>query len=247
MLFDDEFIALVQTDPTKGASTICHNTIKEVEDKVSSPTRFDKSVFDTLIESYSYLKEIIDSNSLEIQIPIFDENSIFDRDDLQQISKILFLYFKEIATPLSKESVKLEIEQKMQSYRSKFRTSLGNGFSYQFSQGDLERIQVLLNELRDLVSISHQLDNEHKQRLISRLEKMQSEIHKKVSDLDRFWGLVGDAGVVIGKLAEDSKPIVDRIREITNIIWRTQVRAEELPSGTGIPLLGQKSLDSEDT
>ena len=117
MLFDDEFIALVQTDPTKGAFKICHDTIKEVEDKVSSISRFNKSVFDTLIESYSYLKEIIDSNSLKIQILIFDENSISGKDDLQEISTILFNYFSEIAIPLSKESVKLEIEQKMQSYQ----------------------------------------------------------------------------------------------------------------------------------
>jgi hypothetical protein len=55
--------------------------------------------------------------------------------------------------------------------------------------------------------------------------------------LDRLWGLIGDAGVVLGKFGESAKPIVDRIKEIAEIVWQTQSRAEELPSGTPIPLL----------
>ena len=75
------------------------------------------------------------------------------------------------------------------------------------------------------------------QRLLVRLEKLQSEMHKKVSDLDRFRGLIGDAGVVLGKLGKDAKPIVDRIKEVADIVWQTQSRTEELPSGTKIPML----------
>ena len=58
-----------------------------------------------------------------------------------------------------------------------------------------------------------------------------------MSNLDRLWGLIGEAGVVLGKFGKDAKPLVDRIREITQIAWRTQARAEELPSGTTLPLL----------
>lgn len=54
--------------------------------------------------------------------------------------------------------------------------------------------------------------------------------------MDRPGDLVGDAGVAIGKLGENAKPIVDRIKEITEIAWRTQARAEELPSGSEYPL-----------
>ena len=68
-------------------------------------------------------------------------------------------------------------------------------------------------------------------------------MHKKVSDLDRFWGLIGDAGVAPGKLGNDAKPIVDRIREIAGITWNTQSRAEELPSGTSFPQLENKPTD----
>ena len=67
---------------------------------------------------------------------------------------------------------------------------------------------------------------------------MQQELHKCMSDLDRFWGLVGDAGVVLGKFGTDAKALVDRIREIAGIVWRTQAFAEELPTDTKNLLIG---------
>ncbi|MDD4295136.1 MAG: hypothetical protein PHP69_06455, partial [Candidatus Omnitrophica bacterium] len=61
-----------------------------------------------------------------------------------------------------------------------------------------------------------------------RLEKLQQELHKRVSDLDRFWGIVGDAGVMLGKFGEDAKHLVDRIKELVDIIWRVQSRSEAI-------------------
>ena len=70
-------------------------------------------------------------------------------------------------------------------------------------------------------------------------------MHKKISNLDRFWGLIGDAGVAIGKFGNDAKPIVDRIKEIADIVWRNQARSEELPSGTKIPFLSTKTNNEQ--
>ncbi|MDL2122474.1 MAG: hypothetical protein LWX51_05170 [Deltaproteobacteria bacterium] len=41
----------------------------------------------------------------------------------------------------------------------------------------------------------------------------------------------------MGKLGSDAKPIVDRVREISEIVWRTQARAEELSSDFPSPLI----------
>jgi hypothetical protein len=135
-----------------------------------------------------------------------------------------------------------ESKLRFASFRTRFRNSLGSGFAFEFSQGDFDRVQELLNQLRALISAAASFDEEHRQRLLRRLEKLQSELHKKISDLDRLWGLIGDAGVVLGKLGNDAKPIVDRIREITEIVWQTQSRTEELPSGTKLPQLDNKPI-----
>lgn len=86
--------------------------------------------------------------------------------------------------------------------------------------------------MRQIISKTDNLAKSHKSRLLNRLEKLQSELHKSVSDLDRFWGLLIDASIVLKKVGENAKPIVDRVREIVDIIWRVQIRAEELPSNT---------------
>lgn len=114
---------------------------------------------------------------------------------------------------------------------------LDKGFFYEFTDGDLKRIQKIINELREQVSSSTIFEEDHKRRLLRRLESLQSEMHKKMSDVDRIWGLVGDAGIAIGKFGKDAKPFVDRIKELSQIAWKTQARAEELPSSSVNPLL----------
>lgn len=115
--------------------------------------------------------------------------------------------------------------------QAKFSAKLGVGFVYEFSEGDLNKVQTNINELRDLISKATIFEIKHQQRLLSRLERLQSELHKKMSDLDRFWGFVGDAGVVMGKVGTEAKPFTDRIKDIMNVVWNTQARAEELESG----------------
>lgn len=118
---------------------------------------------------------------------------------------------------------------------------LDKGFFYEFTDGDLKRIQIIINELREQIGESELFEEDHRRRLLRRLEALQSEMHKKMSDVDRVWGLVGDAGIVIGKFGKDAKPFVDRIKELSQIAWKTQARAEELPSSSQNPLLESDS------
>jgi hypothetical protein len=63
--------------------------------------------------------------------------------------------------------------------------------------------------------------------------------------LDRFWGLVGDAGVVLAKLGDNAKPIIECVKQITEIVWRAQGRAEQLPSNMPPNLLIINPSDSK--
>lgn len=112
-------------------------------------------------------------------------------------------------------------------------------FHYEFSEGDLTRIQTLVNELRDLIVASEELEERHKRRVLGRLEKLQSELHKKVSDLSWFWGEIIEASLAAKIIGENAKPIVDRIREIVGIVWPVEARAFDLPSDTPFKLPGQ--------
>jgi len=140
---------------------------------------------------------------------------------------------------IQKQSRKAELSY----YQNVYEISLGNVFHFEFSEGDLERIQKLANELRDLISKSEEFEEKHKQRLLRKLEKFQSELHKKVSSLDRTWGFLLEASIVLGQMGENVKPIVDRIRELVSVIGPTSTRAYDLPSNLPIKLLGQAEDD----
>ena len=86
----------------------------------------------------------------------------------------------------------------------------------EFSTCSHDRAQQLISELREIIKGSKSVGDEHKFRLLARLEKLQLELHKSTSDLDRFWGFIGVAGQTLGKFGEDTKPLVDRIRELEN-------------------------------
>ena len=122
-------------------------------------------------------------------------------------------------------------------YRSLLSKIYSHSFAYEFTDGDVKRIQTLINELREKISEAKELGEEHRTRILNRLEKLQAELHKRISDLDRFWGLVGDAGTLMAKLGNDAKPMLDRIREIVTIVGSVHARANELPSNTPFKML----------
>lgn len=203
----------------------------------TSGTDWLESDYQTLLEAYALINEVVAANILPIASPGFPITG-----DINEDCRNVNLYITE----LEKHCVKEASKMKVASLQSHFKIAIGAGFAYEFSQGDLDRVQVLINQIRDLINETKGLQEDHKHRLLARLEKLQSEMHKKVSDLDRFWGLIGDAGVVLGKLGKDAKPIVDRIKEVADIVWQTQSRAEELPSGTQIPMLGTNKRSKND-
>lgn len=89
---------------------------------------------------------------------------------------------------------------------------------YEFSDTDFKRVHELIRELRDLIRNSTLISEEHKRRLLRRLEAMHAELHKKTSDIDRFWGFIGEAGIAMRKFGEDLAPISERVLELGGIV-----------------------------
>ncbi|WP_051604070.1 hypothetical protein [Methylobacter tundripaludum] len=227
MLFTDEFVDSLKDDPIKGSLEIF-----KVAAELQNKTIWNELDHEKLIEVCALLTELIESELLIADLEYFELTGNIHQDctTMRDFMNRLHLLCREQATSIA-----------FQSKRSKFKATLGTSFCYEFSQGDMNRVQLLVNQIRDLISSSENLEADHQRRLLMRLEKLQSELHKRMPDLDRFWGLIGDAGVVLGKLGTDAKPVVDRVKEIADIVWQTQSRAEELPSGTNPPLLENNS------
>lgn len=227
MEIDDELLSKLRADPVAEALRLVRSALDDLTLEAPDTTWQDHE-YELLVSVCAVLTEMRDAELLNFTVNVAEPAG-----DINSDCKIMVGFVRAVETALSQQSIKAHYS----GLRSRFRAALKNGFSYEFSSGDLKRIQELVNDLRSLIQQQAGLEEDHRQRLLRRLEKLQSEMHKKISDVDRFWGLIGDAGVVLGKLGADAKPIVDRIREIANIVWRTQASAEELPSGTKPPLI----------
>ena len=224
-IFDENFLNGLSDDPKIAFFEICTRYLRLSNTDIK---------YQHHLEAYVLAEAFIKANDLDIEIPPLPNEG---RKKRQQT----ILYFLANQRDKLNEYVQLdEEEQILQRLRGEFSVHIGKTFVYEFSDGDLQRVQVLINELRELVATSGYFDSKHQRRLLNRIERLQQELHKRQSDLDHFWGLVGDAGIVLGKFGENAKPLVDRIREITNIVWRTQSRAEELPSDSRPALLSSE-------
>lgn len=231
MNIPQEMLQAARDNPTEGAAEICRFALEETNHDLFNPEWSDHD-HSLLMEAAAVIL------TLEEQQMIAHQQSTPAVDDVAQavcplLRQFLNAVHRDLSTTLSKN--------KFESFRKHFAVTLVENFGYEFTDGDLKRIQLLINELREMVSASTELDDGHKQRMLKRLEKMQAELHKKMSDISRFYELMGDAGVALGKMGEGAKPFVERIKEIVDIGWKSQARAEQLQSDAENPMIGHES------
>jgi len=226
-MFSEEYLSELPNDPVLAAHKMCDYFFNEDE---GIDRDNENDFYDDYIHAYAAIEAYMLSSGLDMTSL---ELGIVRTDNINAIRR----FYQNVYSQLDK----IVVNQSLTAARNKYQSRFGVGFFYQFSDGDLARIQELINELRHLLTDSEEFDANHKERLLKRLEALQSELRKKMSSLDKLWGLVGDAGIALGKFGREAKPLVERIREIAQITWRTQARSEELPSGTPLPLLKEVS------
>lgn len=228
-------------------------TVGRIDDSngLATLTRlFNESSFNSLLENIDSIIDItasifaIISSSDELD-EVFHLGSppiSHNNKDTTQSCLVFIGETKRTIQPYIEQSKQQQNLQRFHKAVDNKKIELGAGFYYEFTEGDIKRIQTLVNELREQISNSTLFEDDHKNRLLKRLETLQSEMHKKMSDVDKLWGLVGDAGIALGKFGKDAKPLVDRVKELTQITWRTQSRAEELPSGSSNPMIEDNQI-----
>lgn len=224
MIFNDDFFDELPSDKLEVGIKICQEIKK-----------FDYELKDAGAKFHAYVDYLDALGALTALVQTYDFQFVPPKlkTDKHENIKLINQFTLHILYTLETELANSNLGNSLDRYKKK----LTNVFSYKFTDGDLTKIQSLLNDLRNLINESELFDAKHKERLLNRLESLQKELHKTMSSLDKFWGLIGEAGIVLGKFGQDAKPIFDIIKTIADIVWRTQVSSEELPTGTTLPML----------
>lgn len=150
----------------------------------------------------------------EATVPAFPEISAQRHENISRITA----YFNQLRdatrTELAGRHSRSYFEVKTEEYLALF----AKAQVYEFSEEEFKRVHLLANELRELIRNSSLIDEDHRRRLLRRLEAMQAELRKKTNDIDRFWGFLGEAAITMRKFGEDLQPVSQRVLELSRII-----------------------------
>lgn len=219
-MVDDEFVANLPAAPLLALNCIVAESSKF---QTLSPDNAERGLIPLLALAITLLKK----SSITFLVP--PEMT----GDAQTNCAHIVEYFQTLGAAINTLTAQNLLQTSLSSYERK----LNVGFHYEFSEGEIERLQALINELREAIGGAGYLDEDHRRRLLGRLEKLQAELHKRISDLDLLLGVIFQIGAAAGRFGEDAKPLVDRVREIAEIVAGVFRRAEKLPPGHEFPLL----------
>jgi hypothetical protein len=189
--------------------------------------------FEDLVENYAFLVAIINKYGWDYKPPQ-DINFAYAGDAKDK----MIGFARSVDQSLSKIKRDDTFEKALSYYQSEFKY----GSFYELTDGDISRIQQLINKLRTEINSSNLLNEDHKSRMLHRLEKLQYELHKRMSDYDKAYGIMIDGIILWERFGEGVRPITELIREIGNLFWKAHCRTEQLPGDTVLSL-PEKQID----
>lgn len=166
---------------------------------------------DDFIEALAIISALCRARGIPFQPPAPSSNRM---ETMRIIGSFILEQKKVWEAEVAQRSSSVFLSQKEDLYLGLFASEA----PYDFSPRDLERAQQLASDLRGLISASNLITEKHKRRLLRRLDATQQELHANTSDIDRFWGFLGEVGIVARKFGADLDPIVDRAFELARIV-----------------------------
>lgn len=220
------YLEHINENPISGAVKLC-GFIRFTNDQ--NPEWSD-DLIDLTLQAFTVLEALISEGQISVKTVL---PSIWEGSPIEMAMAALgFVLAVEEELANQASAIKLN------SYRQKYSNLLSKRPAYEFTEGDIEQIQEHVNQLRKLLQAATDLDEGHRARMLKRLEAFQAELHKKMSDLTKFFGFMGDMGVAIRKLGQDAKPIVDRYEQIIRAGWQAEARSAGLPHDSEMPRIG---------
>ncbi len=217
-MFDEKFVKELPQDTLK-AQRIIYKHFREAFNKISH----EGGRLTLCLQAMAFAQVFVEIHSLDLNVPYLDHR-INDATKIARVNN----FFNDWMSNVEKKSKQLHQTNTFETAKDYYASMFGKGVFYEFSDDDFSRVQTLLNNLRDLLTKSEDFEEDHRMRLLKKLEALQSELHKKMSDFDRFWGFFIDSGIALTKFWENAKPFRDDIKEIFEIVSRTQAKAENV-------------------
>lgn len=219
-IYDEQFLKSLGTEPYANG--------KRMAEVLLQDTRSGRP-YSEIVAGFEFLHLWL----LEQGLMAKDPRPEFTRDEGKNRESILN-YLIRCIEQLSPEAHARAIAEKTESAvadgRQRFAQFSAATFAYRFSESDFTRLQELINKLRELLVVSIAIPEDHRQRLLLKLEALQRELHRQTTTLDKAWALVMEIGFTAMKVGEGAKEVAKVTSDIARILTLVAATAHGLPS-----------------
>lgn len=226
-IFSENFINGLPNDPVLAGYDICEAVLDFSRKQLQETGRPSLSE-----DQHSYLNALA---LFEIYNETHPLNIKFDLPalgtDAEKNSQTIIEFFEGLKANLNELIVKQKLAGFRQTYADKFKKST----SYMFESGERNEIRKLIHELRVLINDLDIVTADHKVRLMDRMGGIHVDLDLRLPNLDRIWGLLGEANIVNARYGVPGRLIVERLYQIVNIAWQAQARAESVDPQSSRP------------
>lgn len=132
MRIPDYILEIVRTNPTQAAHSACDFVL----DMIEQTADWSHEEHNLLLECYALISAMVDANLISLYAELRDIDA-----DLHSACIQLYKYLEAVYGELEKDLA----DHRLEAMKSKFADLVTHGFSYEFTEGDVNRIQVLIN------------------------------------------------------------------------------------------------------
>jgi len=217
-MFDEKFVKELPQDILKAQQIICEQYRKHTN-MITGPEEY----LTLCLQAIAFAQVYVEIHSLDLKVPDLDLNLPYQAK-VNQVNH----FFDSWKATIDKKLKQTQQTDTYETAKDYYASMFGKGFFYEFSDDDFSRLQTLLNHLRDLLTKSKDFEEDHRTRLLKKLEALQSELHKKMSNFDKFWGFFIDSGIALNKFWENAEPFRNDVKELARIVCHAQAKAENV-------------------
>lgn len=226
-IFTENFIDSLPNDPILAGYNICDAVLdfsgKQLQETGRPSLSKDQHAY---LNALALFEVYSDTHPLNIKYELPTLGT-----DAENNSKAIIGFFEKLKANLNELIVKQKLAGFRKTYSNKFKQSK----SYIFDSKERDEIKKIIHELRVLISDLDILTADYKTRLMNRVGSIHFDLDLKLSDLDRIWGLLGEAYIVNAKFGNAGQLIVERLYRIVNFAWQAQARAESVDPQSAHP------------
>lgn len=219
-MFEDQFINRLPEDPTPAVIVICKEFLA-----FHAANKNAFSHYKSYIEALGFIEVYAEANNLEMSFPKIDEKR---EQNIVKIEK----FFMETCRTYERKYQQANLDD----IKKKFASKLKSENVYTADDNEVIILKKQLIALRNEVEKNSLLDEDYKFRIIRKIDKILSTSYKSMTDLNPFWGLIGEKGIIIGKVGTEKKVIPELINFLADTIWKIQLRSEKMPVNTPLQI-----------